>query len=1289
MGHHQSRHSDNGSVRSKNEDFGVDNTAFNGVTPSSGQFGSSLGLYNGSTRTESPGPSYASQKHLHRHHPFCLKHQRRSASPATTSLKGFQLGQQQRNHSLRADQSPSISSFNQIDIDMDKRPASSVETFLGNGHSLPSVPRDASRWSSRDDLLSSKLVYHQQSTFGPVDELDAETSSAYNENLFVALYDFHAAGEDQLSLKRGDHVRVLAYIKTKEWCEAQFVGGKHRNQMAGAPMVGWVPSLYISPINTLDKHSWYHGKVSRNEAEFLLSSGINGSFLVRESETSLGQYSISVRHEGRVYHYRINVDCNEKLYITQDSKFKSLSELVHHHSNSSSGLICNLMYPAPKKNKGPASFSLSPTAADQWEIDRTEIVMRNKLGGGQYGDVYEGYWKKYDRTVAVKTLKEDAMALGDFLAEAAIMKNLQHENLVQLLGVCTSEAPFYIITEYMNRGNLLDYLRKSDRSLLPPTILMKIATQIAAGMAYLESRNFIHRDLAARNCLVSDDYVVKVADFGLARFMREDTYTAHAGAKFPIKWTAPEGLAYNTFSTKSDVWAFGVLLWEIATYGMTPYPGVELSDVYSLLEKGFRMDIPAGCPDSVYRLMIQCWNWSPSDRPCFNDLHKSLEVLFNSNTFENEVASQLEKTRASKTNRSNSASNRLAFAASPRLSLDSGKFSHEPSVGDRRLSSSMTTTTHSTFHPPDPPHLEFPPPPPPRPHRTISSSSTGNPMSTFCPQTHTSPRNSPPDERKNKNMPLPVPPASAKPKLRTIPSMDSEVPELPSPLAEKNLRKTVGKFGTMPKGQRIEAFLESMRKDPSEENTLEDSVITHETSSDDSLDALPQTSVSAPSTARTENGEPQNELLNQLKQRLKKTEQEQTKEKRPEPKPRKVDGGSQTDAKTTGWRKKSIGKNNTVVTAAPTARNSSTLPLKKTEEPKDKKNDDNELKARIRQLRHVDKIEEVSKTSPRKTSSTSDELSKIFRNASPTKEETSPTKDDKVNVAKVRQLVTQKVAPLQHHRPFSMQVEAEKFGSSPSLSSQTSASSKDQRSPSGSLSSQDEPSKPPKSVGSQIFERQRQRAESSLAYQMIPKQFSTLQRSPKKDSEDKPVIDLRNRKSSIIQEDESMSRTQSLRDLTSKFEKFQHKPKAPEPKTKRFSLLEPSSSNNNNFNETQELLTLPVVDNEVPSVSKESIQELYAKVEDQLSSLKRGLDKDINHTRLIQLSDVVQQLHSTCAIYAENISPHSKFRYRELLNRLDVSVRLLRQTASGISEDQGAIGELDQNLRQMMQLVNR
>ncbi|XP_050334755.1 tyrosine-protein kinase Abl isoform X3 [Bactrocera neohumeralis] len=473
----------------------------------------------------------------------------------------------------------------------------------------------AHRWTSKENLLAP----------GPEED---------DPQLFVALYDFQAGGENQLSLKKGEQVRILSYNKSGEWCEAHSDSGN----------VGWVPSNYVTPLNSLEKHSWYHGPISRNAAEYLLSSGINGSFLVRESESSPGQRSISLRYEGRVYHYRISEDPDGKVFVTAEAKFNTLAELVHHHSvqHEGHGLITPLLYPAPKQNK-PTVFPLSPEP-DEWEICRTDIVMKHKLGGGQYGEVYEAVWKRYGNTVAVKTLKEDTMALKDFLEEAAIMKEMKHPNLVQLIGVCTREPPFYIITEFMSHGNLLDFLRSPARETLDAVALLYMATQIASGMSYLESRNYIHRDLAARNCLVGDNKLVKVADFGLARLMRDDTYTAHAGAKFPIKWTAPEGLAYNKFSTKSDVWAFGVLLWEIATYGASPYPNIDLTDVFHKLEKGYRMERPPGCPPEVYDLMRQCWHWNAADRPTFKSIHHALEHMFQESSITEAVAKQLNAT---------------------------------------------------------------------------------------------------------------------------------------------------------------------------------------------------------------------------------------------------------------------------------------------------------------------------------------------------------------------------------------------------------------------------------------------------------------------------------------------------------------------------------------------------------------------------------------------------------------------------------------------------------------------
>ena len=213
-------------------------------------------------------------------------------------------------------------------------------------------------------------------------------------NLFIAKHDYAATAPGQLSIKKGDKLRISRKSENSDWCEGTNVLGE----------IGWLPATYIAKLDSLEKHSWFHGNVTRAEAELSLSSGINGSFLVRESESKPGQYSISLRYDGRVFHYRIhNEQGTDKYFVTQDSKFSTLAELVVHHSKSSDGLTTTLHYPAPNP-KQPTVYGISQDD-DQWELNRSDIEMGQKLGGGQYGEVYKALIKKWNRPVAVKTFR--------------------------------------------------------------------------------------------------------------------------------------------------------------------------------------------------------------------------------------------------------------------------------------------------------------------------------------------------------------------------------------------------------------------------------------------------------------------------------------------------------------------------------------------------------------------------------------------------------------------------------------------------------------------------------------------------------------------------------------------------------------------------------------------------------------------------------------------------------------------------------------------------------------------
>ena len=351
-----------------------------------------------------------------------------------------------------------------------------------------------------------------------------------------------------------------------------------------------------------------------------------GSFLVRNSETTPGDYTLSIRFIDKVKHYKIHKLDVGGFFVSRRVTFDTISELVQHYKKHRDELCFNLTAPCFVPEKLQIA-GLSKEPIDAWEIDRKSIHLVKKLGAGQFGEVWAGLWNGTTH-VAVKTLKPGTMAASDFLAEAQIMKKLQHEKLIRLYAVCTREEPIYIVTELMKHGTLLDYLTKGEGRHLKLPELIDIGAQVANGMAYLESQHYIHRDLAARNVLVGEGNIVKVGDFSLARLIVDDHYSAREGTKFPIKWTAPEAALFNQFTIKSDVWSYGVFLTELVTHGRIPYPGMTNGEVLARVEQGYRMPPPPRCPDPLYQIMLDCWKTDPGERPTFEYLKYQLEDYF-------------------------------------------------------------------------------------------------------------------------------------------------------------------------------------------------------------------------------------------------------------------------------------------------------------------------------------------------------------------------------------------------------------------------------------------------------------------------------------------------------------------------------------------------------------------------------------------------------------------------------------------------------------------------------------
>ncbi|XP_072800676.1 protein-tyrosine kinase 6 isoform X3 [Vicugna pacos] len=392
---------------------------------------------------------------------------------------------------------------------------------------------------------------------------------------YVGLWDFEARTAEELSFRAGNLFRVAR--KEEEWWWAVLLDA------AGSALAeGYVPFNYLAEEETVESEPtshvghlglvsgkegdsrWFFGRISRSEASHRLQAKGNerGAFLIRVSEKPGADYVLSVRDAQAVRHYRIWRRAG-RLHLNEAVSFCSLPELLDHHKAQSLSHGLRLTSPCSKHVPEP----LPP--CDDWERPREEFTLCRKLGAGYFGEVFEGLWKDKVR-VAIKVIARD-----------------------------------------------------SDEKALPASELVGITAQVAEGMCYLESQNYIHRDLAARNILVGENNTCKVGDFGLARLIKEDIYLSHDHS-IPYKWTAPEALSRGHYSIKSDVWSFGVLLHEIFSRGQTPYPGMSNHEAFLKVEAGYRMPCPSECPPTTYKLMLCCWHRDPTQRPGFKALREQL-----------------------------------------------------------------------------------------------------------------------------------------------------------------------------------------------------------------------------------------------------------------------------------------------------------------------------------------------------------------------------------------------------------------------------------------------------------------------------------------------------------------------------------------------------------------------------------------------------------------------------------------------------------------------------------------
>ncbi|NXA05057.1 FES kinase, partial [Sapayoa aenigma] len=358
---------------------------------------------------------------------------------------------------------------------------------------------------------------------------------------------------------------------------------------------------------------WYHGAIPRSEVQELLTC--SGDFLVRESQGKQ-EYVLSVLWDGQPRHFIIQAADN--MFRLEGDSFPTIPLLIQH-------LLQNQL---PITRKSGIILSRA-VPKDKWVLDHEDVLLGERIGRGNFGEVFSGRLRADNTPVAVKSCRETLPPelKAKFLQEARILKQYRHPNIVRLIGVCTQKQPIYIVMELVQGGDFLSFLR-SEGPRLRVKELIKMTENAAAGMEYLESKHCIHRDLAARNCLVTERNTLKISDFGMSREEEDGIYASTGGMKqIPVKWTAPEALNYGRYSSESDVWSFGILLWEAFSLGAVPYANLSNQQTREAVEQGVRLDAPEQCPEEVYQLMQRCWEYDPRKRPSFSTIHQDLTAI--------------------------------------------------------------------------------------------------------------------------------------------------------------------------------------------------------------------------------------------------------------------------------------------------------------------------------------------------------------------------------------------------------------------------------------------------------------------------------------------------------------------------------------------------------------------------------------------------------------------------------------------------------------------------------------